>query len=138
MTDELVDRLRAYNDESFVETLCGEAADRIEALIAERDRLSVSNMQMLGDIAVAMGRIEALNADKSFILEERDRTFALMLARAEKAETERDRLQSALRHIVTYLAEPTVASEDTLNSLRGDLRFVGRVASAALKGEGHE
>ena len=48
---------------------------------------------------------------------------------------ERDRLREALRHIVTYLAEPTVASEDTLNSLRGDLRFVGRVASAALKGE---
>ena len=39
MTDELVKRLRAYNNESFVETLCGEAADRIEQLTAERDRL---------------------------------------------------------------------------------------------------
>ena len=39
MTDELVKRLRSANDESFVETLCGEAADRIEALTAERDRL---------------------------------------------------------------------------------------------------
>jgi len=39
MTDDLVKWLRAYNDESFVETLCGEAADRIETLTAERDRL---------------------------------------------------------------------------------------------------
>jgi hypothetical protein len=35
MTDDLVKRLRADNDESFVETLCGEAADRIEALTAQ-------------------------------------------------------------------------------------------------------
>jgi hypothetical protein len=34
MTDDLVKRLRADNDKSFVETLCGEAADRIEALTA--------------------------------------------------------------------------------------------------------
>ena len=39
MTDELVKRLRAYNDESFVETLCGEAADRIEALTDALDNL---------------------------------------------------------------------------------------------------
>ena len=58
-----------------------------------------------------------------------------LIDKADKAEAERDRLREALRHIVTYLAEPTIASEDTLNSLRGDLRFVGRVASAALKGE---
>ena len=38
MIDELVERLRSANDESFVETLCGEAADRIEALTAERDQ----------------------------------------------------------------------------------------------------
>ena len=37
MTDELVKRLRSANDESFVETLCGEAADHIEQLTAERD-----------------------------------------------------------------------------------------------------
>ena len=43
MTDELVKRLRAYNDESFVETLCGEAADRIEALTAEREALEQDN-----------------------------------------------------------------------------------------------
>jgi hypothetical protein len=39
MTDDLVKRLRSANDESFVETFCGEAADRIDALTAERDRL---------------------------------------------------------------------------------------------------
>ena len=94
MTDDLVKRLRAVlwsvNGEpnangNVDETACSEAADLIEQLTAERDRL-----------------------------------------------------REALRHIVTYLAEPTVASEDTLNSLRGDLRFVGRVASAALKGDSHE
>ena len=39
MTDELVKRLRADNDESFVETLCGEAADLIEALTAETAKM---------------------------------------------------------------------------------------------------
>jgi len=40
MTDDLVDRLRSYNDESFVETLYGEAAYRIELLQAQNLRLS--------------------------------------------------------------------------------------------------
>jgi len=38
MTDDLVKRLRADNDKSFVETLCGEAADRIEALTDWREQ----------------------------------------------------------------------------------------------------
>ena len=42
MTDDLVKRLRSANDESFVETLCGEAADRIEQLTTERDRLALA------------------------------------------------------------------------------------------------
>ena len=42
MSDELVERLRAYNDESFVETLCGEAAARIEALTAERAQIDAA------------------------------------------------------------------------------------------------
>ena len=185
MTDDLVNRLQiGWHDEDtplWVSNAMSEAKDRIEVLTAQ---------------------LESTLKDRKLILEERDRTFALMLARAEKAEAERDRaermrdvavqaatqflvklsdleadnarllkaltdagtyidkgqdkmafniiravlkaeaerdrLREALRHIVTYLAEPTVASEDTLNSLRGDLRFVGRVASAALKGESHD
>ena len=43
MSDELVKRLRSANDESFVETLYGEAADRIEQLTAEREALEQNN-----------------------------------------------------------------------------------------------
>jgi len=39
----------------------------IKALTAERDRLRASNMQMLGDIAVAMGRIDALIAERDLL-----------------------------------------------------------------------
>ena len=46
MTDELVKRLRAYNDESFVETLCGEAADRIEAMNANYEILWETNLRI--------------------------------------------------------------------------------------------
>jgi len=109
MTDNLVERLDARARQNIAATpfnLLMDAKERIEQLTAERDGL----LRCVTDSHVA-------------------------LCRAEAAEAERDRLQSALRHIVTYLAEPTVAFEDTLNSLRGDLRFVGRVASAALKGE---
>ena len=38
--------------------------------------------------------VQRLRADKRLIIDERDNTFALMLARAEKAEAERDALQS--------------------------------------------
>ena len=41
-------------------------------------------------------QLESTLKDRKLILEERDRTFALMLARAEKAEAERDRLRDAL------------------------------------------
>lgn len=49
MNDELVKRLRSANDESFVETLCGEAADRIEALTAERDRYRKALEDIIAD-----------------------------------------------------------------------------------------
>ena len=45
------------------------------------------------------------------------------------------RLKSGLRHIVTYVAEPSDLDGDTINALRADLRFVGRVARAALNGK---
>ena len=78
MTDEeLVKRLRAntsWGDDRFAE-----AADRIEAL---------------------SDRIEGLEENQRFIIRERDRTFALMLARTEKAEAERDRLREALTRLL--------------------------------------
>jgi len=43
---------------------------------------------------------------------------------------------AALRRIATYLTEPTDAADDTINSLCGDLRFVGRVGRAALNPRG--
>jgi len=72
MTDELVKRLRADNDESFVETLCGEAADRIEALTAERDRLRETLEQFLIEYDV----VDLANAEPSSL------TAAVLAARA--------------------------------------------------------
>tara|TARA_R110000868_G_C10739342_1_gene752258 strand:+ start:469 stop:777 length:309 start_codon:yes stop_codon:yes gene_type:complete len=60
MTDELVKRLRSANDESFVETLCGEAADRIEALTADREnrladlRIIKAERDRLREAAIAL------------------------------------------------------------------------------------
>ena len=48
----------------------------------------------------AADRIEGLEENQRFIIRERDRTFSLMLARAEKAEAERDRLRAALEDII--------------------------------------
>lgn len=44
----------------------------------------------------AADRLEALVKDKRWIIEERDRTFALMLGRAEAAEARAERLEEAL------------------------------------------
>lgn len=63
----------------------------------------------------AADRIEALVKDKRWIVEERDRTFALMLARAE-------RLEAALREIAETF----------------DGKSVAAIARAALKGADHD
>ena len=55
MSDDLLKRLRAYNDESFVETLCGEAAERIETLQASNLRLS----GMCHDMTAELARLQA-------------------------------------------------------------------------------
>lgn len=78
MSDNLLERLRNGWDEYDVPMRAtdamSEAAARIEALTAQ---------------------LESTLRDRKVILEERDRTFALMLRRAEKAEAERDRLPAA-------------------------------------------
>lgn len=48
------------------------------------------------DCQAAADRIEALERDRRIILDARDRTFALMLERAERAEAERERLALAI------------------------------------------
>lgn len=47
--------------------------------------------------------VARLRADLRHVIDERDRTFALMLARAEKADAERDALWAALEEIADGL-----------------------------------
>ena len=85
----------------------------IKALTAERDRLSVSNMQMLGDIAVAMGRIEQLTA-------------------------ERDRLRAALKAIAAGVGEDfDEATQQNVTAWMSD-EDMQEIARAALNGEINE
>lgn len=51
----------------------------------------------------AADRIEALVGDKQWIIEERDRTFALMLARAEAAEAKVEKLVEAAEGLSAIL-----------------------------------
>jgi hypothetical protein len=82
MTDDLAKRLRDFDPNWDTWEVVEEAADRIEALTAQ---------------------LESTLRDRKLILEERDRTFALMLARAEKAEADNARLLKALTDARAYL-----------------------------------
>ena len=79
-----------------------QAADRIEALTAQ---------------------LESTLKDRKLILAERDRTFALMLARAEKAEAENARLreagEKAICHITGY-GEASTARIELRAALKGE------------------
>jgi hypothetical protein len=72
---ELGDRCRAI--EAASGCFCAAVADRIEQLTAQ---------------------LESTLRDRKLILEERDRTFALMLARAEKAEADNVGLRERFRY----------------------------------------
>ena len=79
MTDDLVQRWDDYVESmgsvmGDVEHMAQQMRDRIEALTAQ---------------------LESTLRDRKLILEERDRTFALMLARAEKAEAEWRKYEAA-------------------------------------------
>ena len=67
-------------------------------------------------------QLESTLKDRAAIIAERDRTFALMLARAEKAEAERDRLRKA---IMFWLEAEEPDVDAAINMMR-----------AALKGDG--
>ena len=103
MRDELVNRLRAnasWGDDRF-----SEAADRIEALTAERD--------------------EALECNEEFFV---DNQF--LKKRAEKAGAERDRLREALEQFLIEYDEVDLADAEPSSMVSAVL-----AARAALKGE---
>ena len=123
MSDDLVKRLRSANDESFVETLCGEAADRIEQLTAERDRLALAICG--GEDAPGYAHAQTVEALEYALKQNRQSHWAtinsLLAAQAERdqwiahsknavwadseelklVEAERDRLREALKHIIS-------------------------------------
>ena len=119
MTDELLQRLADLDPvlETDFDTQIGVERDPYGATQAIEKAL-----YLLRDQAA---RIEQLTADKRFIVEERDRTFALMLAHAEKAEAERDRLRKELENIVADCEADYPPSH-------GAIKYAAR---AALKGE---
>ena len=61
----------------------------------------------------AADRIEALVKEKRWIMEERDRTFALMLARAEAAEAKVGRLVDAMKALEKAAAEVSRRGAET-------------------------
>jgi len=77
MTDDLAKRLVDWDeyDEGKLNDMREEAKARIEALTAQ---------------------LESTLKDRAQIIAERDRTYALMLARAEKAEADNARLKAIL------------------------------------------
>ena len=59
--------------------------------------------EMVNTIEAQAAEIERLAEDKRWIIDERDRTFALMLSRAEEAEAEIERLRGELAKAVEAL-----------------------------------
>ena len=82
------------------------------------------------DIDEADQEIERLRAEVRLIVEERDRTFALMLDRAEKAEANNEKLRAALEKISQYSSNP--AGSGLSYAYCGEMV---RTARAALKGK---
>jgi hypothetical protein len=127
MTDDLVKQLRDMARMDGCRASIA-AADRIEALTAELDARVQTSAIYCDDCGWAMKfpdcgcvycgfhRLEkerdALTADRRFILEERDRTFALMLARAEKAEAEVQRWQGLFDEKHNLMLEQKARAEN--------------------------
>jgi len=123
---ELGDRCRAI--EAASGCFCAAVADRIEQLTAERDEAINQLDSAIHSQIVLEKRTAAVMEDRKLILEERDRTFALMLDRAEKAEADNARL---LRHIR--------AADDYLDKgLEKRARNVTRAALNTGKEPSHE
>ena len=114
MTDDLVKRhieqLRLTGGD--LADLCQPLAEAIEQLTAERDEAINQLDSAIHSQIVLEKRTAAVMEDRKFILEERDRTFALMLARAEKAEAERDRLRALLAVQPAHVNETPKSEHD--------------------------
>ena len=72
----------------------------------------------------AADRIEALVKEKRWIMEERDRTFALMLARAEAAEAKVEKLRGALMVARVHVANNAEGWSVSRGAARDDLTVV--------------
>ena len=100
--NDLVKRLR---ENWITDKEALEVADRIESLTAQ---------------------LESTLRDRKFILEERDRTFALMLARAEKAESESARLREDLEELDFLRHE---GGPDSVAAMEAELKLLRAVLS---------
>lgn len=163
MTDDLVKRLRDYTADDATrfkgKTMTDEAADAIEALTAERDEAINQLDSTIHSQIVLEKRTAAVMEDRKFILEERDRTFALMLARAQAAEAERNKAilgnHRFTEHQPTWAeltndwkarAEAAEAERDRLREAimfwleakEPDVDAAIALMRAALKGDSHE
>lgn len=104
MSDDLVKRLRAVDISwSQVGEDCAAAADEIEQL--RQALINLSNSSGMLTSSVVKDCLTTDCATRRQIINERDRTFALMLARAEAAEGRAARLREALEEYVNTVVE---------------------------------
>jgi hypothetical protein len=101
------------SDEQLVATN-EELVKRLRAV----DHLDIEDCFMQSPLyAYAADRIETLERDKKFILEERDRTFALMLERNEALTAERDEWKARSREVLTAGLEIKAKLEKAVEAL---------------------
>ena len=130
-------------------------ADIASTLTAERDEAINQLDSAIHSQIVLEKRTAAVMEDRKFILEERDRTFALMLARAEAAEAERDHAWAMVEKADTQMGQSLadhLQAKAERDRLREALERISRfthispwghetqsyeanIARAALKGE---
>jgi hypothetical protein len=92
----------------------------------------IRSLNSLEDIAFAVSRIEELEAKLNWVLVERDKTFNLMLDRAQTAEAKLAKAMLALDEAI-YLLDP---DEEDIAKETGLHRIV--TICAELKGEKDE
>ena len=146
MSDELVKWLRGWDHcwpAPGLERAVAKAADRIVTLAAERDEAINQLDSAIHSQIVLEKRTAAVMEDRKLILEERDRTFALMLTRVEKAEAERDRQYEENVHRIAMQAEAEAERDRLLRHIQAADEYLDKgleiharnVTRAALKGE---
>lgn len=104
-------------------SVCG-VSDMTDEELIERLRKADEYEPLGHDGWEAADRIEALVKDKRWIMEERDRTFALMLARAEAAEAKVEKLRGALMVARAHVANNAEGWSVSRGAARDDLTVV--------------